>query len=61
MTCAECGATADENARGWRAYRGDEPDESPLLVFYCPECAEREFADEDDDGRTNRPEGRSKP
>jgi hypothetical protein len=28
----------------WRAYyAGDEPSERAELVFYCPECAEREF------------------
>ena len=37
---------ADENAAGWQAHRGDEPDETPLLVFYCPVCAEREFGEE---------------
>lgn len=38
--CAECGERwlhADEDR--WRAYL-DTNDE---LVFYCPECAEREF------------------
>ena len=36
---------ADERARGWRAYRGDVPSEDPepILLFYCPACAEREF------------------
>jgi hypothetical protein len=28
----------------WQAYLTD--DEPPELVFYCPECAEREFADD---------------
>jgi hypothetical protein len=40
--CAECEAVwlpADE-ARG-QAWPTD--DESPEVVFYCPECAEREF------------------
>jgi hypothetical protein len=28
----------------WRAYLGaDDLDEPPEVVFYCPECAEREF------------------
>jgi hypothetical protein len=43
--CAECDARwlpADE-AR-WRGYLGgDDLDEPAELVFYCPECAEREF------------------
>jgi hypothetical protein len=40
--CQECGAVwlcADHER--WRAYRTD--DEPPELVFYCPQCAEREF------------------
>lgn len=32
-------------ARGWKAYRVDNPDESesPELAFYCPDCAAREL------------------
>ncbi len=45
--CAECEAVwlpADDGR--WRAYLGgDELDEPAELVFYCPECAGREFAD----------------
>jgi hypothetical protein len=45
LICWECLSVADEQARGWRAYRGDVPgeDPEPLLLFYCPACAEREF------------------
>lgn len=52
MVCVECGAVADEEARGWRAYRADlardgEDDASaedfPAVVYYCPACAAREF------------------
>jgi len=43
--CAECGAVwlpADEER--WSAYHGgDDLGEPAELVFYCPECAEREF------------------
>lgn len=44
--CAECDARwlpADEER--WRAYLGcDEHFDEPLeLVFYCADCAEREF------------------
>jgi hypothetical protein len=43
--CAECNKLwlpADEEC--WRAYLGsDDLDEPAELVFYCPECAEREF------------------
>ena len=44
----ECGRPwlpADEER--WSAYCADEPDdEEPLLLFFCPRCAEREFRDE---------------
>jgi hypothetical protein len=41
-SCAECEAhwlPADETR--WQAWLTD--DEPPELVFYCPECARREF------------------
>jgi hypothetical protein len=43
--CIECGNTwlpADEER--WRAYLDTDGDK---LVFYCAECAEREFGDHD--------------
>jgi hypothetical protein len=41
LVCAECGAQADEDAEGWRAYlTSDEPEE---VATFCPKCAEREF------------------
>ena len=47
-TCAECEACwlpADEER--WRACLGGEDLDAPAeLVFYCPDCAEREFGDE---------------
>jgi hypothetical protein len=45
VECQECRRVGDDAWRGWRAYHGDVSDESPapLLVFYCPDCAEREF------------------
>jgi hypothetical protein len=45
LVCAECGASAENRARGWRMYRADLEDENdhPELVAYCPECAAREF------------------
>jgi Zn finger protein HypA/HybF involved in hydrogenase expression len=42
IRCAECSAFWLSDAEGpWRCYliSGDE------LLFYCPECAEREFGD----------------
>jgi hypothetical protein len=44
--CAECGAKADDLARGWRAYLGEEDDGSLMVATFCPECAEREFGGE---------------
>jgi hypothetical protein len=45
LVCQECKTVSDEQARHWRAYRGDVPGEDlrPILVLYCPSCAEREF------------------
>jgi hypothetical protein len=45
VRCQECRAVADESAKGWRAYRREDPveDDEPILLFYCPACAEREF------------------
>jgi hypothetical protein len=53
VTCVACGAVATGDALGWRAYRTDLPpeaeaedadaDELPTVVYYCPDCAAREF------------------
>jgi hypothetical protein len=45
--CAECDTIwLPNDPERWRAYvGGDELDEPPELVFYCPECAEQEFGD----------------
>lgn len=47
LACEECGAVADVEVHGWRAYIVDDPDEdpSPALAIYCPACADREFGD----------------
>ena len=47
LACAECPRVSSFSARGWKAFRSDDPevDEDPRLSFYCPECAEREFGD----------------
>jgi hypothetical protein len=42
LRCSECGAVADEHARGWRAYMADIDE---LAVFF-PACAVHEFGDE---------------
>jgi hypothetical protein len=40
--CPECGALWQPDAgERWSAFHTD--DEPPELVFYCPDCAEREF------------------
>jgi hypothetical protein len=39
-----------DNEERWRAYHvGDDLDEPPELIFYCPAYAEREFGDHGDD------------
>jgi len=45
LACAECPRVSTVTARGWKAYRSDDPetDEAPRLAFFCPDCAEREF------------------
>jgi hypothetical protein len=47
LACAECPRVSSISARGWKAYRVDDPDEDgpPQLAFYCPECAAREAGD----------------
>ena len=45
LACAECARLSGVSARGWRAYRTDDPEtqEPPALAFYCPESASHEF------------------
>ena len=46
LTCQECAIVAEGDASGWRALLALDPDdafEQPMLGFYCPTCAEREF------------------
>lgn len=45
LACVECPRVSSVTAKGWRAYRTDDPEleEPPKLSFYCPECARREF------------------
>jgi hypothetical protein len=52
LACVECPRVSTITARGWKAYRADDPetDEPPQLAFYCPDCARAEFgADHDED------------
>ena len=45
LRCSDCGAEVREATRGWLAVYAQVPgeDEQPLIVVYCPECAEREL------------------
>jgi hypothetical protein len=45
LLCWGCLVLADERAAGWRAYRADVPgeDPEPIVLFFCPRCAEREL------------------
>jgi hypothetical protein len=43
MRCEECGAEAEEQARGWRALIGEEDDGEVVVCVFCAECAAREF------------------
>jgi hypothetical protein len=43
MECIACEGIPDELARGWRGYLTDAQDEPATVLWYCPECAEREF------------------
>jgi hypothetical protein len=46
LVCTECPRVSSMTARGWRAYRVDDPEagDPPALAFYCPECAEEIFS-----------------
>jgi hypothetical protein len=45
LGCQACRAISEGEAIGWRAYvaGGLEGEEDPFVVFFCPDCAEREF------------------
>jgi hypothetical protein len=45
LACVECLRVSSLSARGWKAFRSDDPEtnEPPRLAFYCPDCAGREF------------------
>jgi hypothetical protein len=52
LWCQECGRPSAAEAKGWRLYRVDVPDEDPepLLAAYCASCAAREFDSVREDG-----------
>ena len=43
LTCVECEDVARGQAWGWRIYLGIDYQ----LAVYCPDCAEREFGEDD--------------
>jgi hypothetical protein len=45
LVCEECGRLSGDQARGWAAFLGEDPDaERPMSVeVFCPSCAAREF------------------
>jgi hypothetical protein len=45
LYCVECGCCSGELAKGWTAFRRDDPNgaEPPGMAFYCPPCAAGEF------------------
>lgn len=40
LACAACPRVSSAGARGWKAYRVDDPTDEvhPELAFYCPDC-----------------------
>ncbi len=42
LECAECGTVASPDAKGWKAYLGDDGG----AFLFCPDCGEREFPEE---------------
>jgi hypothetical protein len=49
MTCTECARAAPSAAVGWQAHLVDlDDDGQDEVAFYCPTCAEREFAQSPD-------------
>jgi len=46
LTCSVCRRPWISDGERWHAYHvGEDFNEPPELVFYCPECAERAFGD----------------
>jgi hypothetical protein len=45
LQCIKGGSVSREGERGWTAHLTVDGDEPAEVVFYCPECDEREFGD----------------
>ena len=45
LACEESPRVSSVTARGWKAYRTDDPleDDPPAVAFHCPDCSTREF------------------
>jgi len=45
LWCQECGRPSGPEAKGWRLYRVEDPDEEgeEILAAYCRACAVTEF------------------
>ena len=45
LKCAACGKVSDAAAAGWSAIRTDktDPNDTPEMSFFCPDCSKREF------------------
>jgi hypothetical protein len=45
LWCQECGRPSNPEAKGWRLYRTEVPeeDDEPALAAYCAVCAYVEF------------------
>jgi hypothetical protein len=49
LACVACPRVSSVTARGWKAFRVEDPDGKgpPELAFYCPDCVQRSFGDDD--------------
>jgi hypothetical protein len=44
LVCAECGREDDDRERAWQGHLVDlDDDGADEVVFFCPDCAAREF------------------
>ncbi|MFL5958691.1 MAG: hypothetical protein ACJ75G_00285 [Gaiellaceae bacterium] len=52
LVCCECERRSGGSASGWQGYLVDLDDDGrDEVVFFCPDCAAREFADRPTAGR----------
>ena len=49
LQCVECSVSAPAGARGWQGHLVDlDDDAEDEVVFYCSNCADREFSQQSD-------------